>query len=257
MRSISGSEIKSARDIVLVRLDQRRILVVGCDATGAVGPKPVDVLRVDAATVGKFAARVALMETIAVGANPICLSVTLSVEPFPTGREIIRGIRRELTRSKLGYVRMVRSSEKNFPVQQTGVGVTVVGLVHDPKIGKCKRGDLVIAIGQPCVGREVLKGERTRSIADLADVHALLRLPFVHEIIPVGSKGVLKEARILATDSKLRFLPRKPVTLDMNKSAGPATVALCAISPSNRARLQEIIDKPLNPIGELIDIEHT
>ena len=250
-RMLGAVEIKSARDVVLIRLDQRRILVVGCDATAAVGPKPVDVLRVDAATVGKFAARVALMETITVGAHPICVSVTLCVEPLPTGREIVDGIRRELERSGLGDVGMVRSSEKNFSVRQTGVGVTVIGLVRDPRIGKCKRGDLVIAIGHPCVGCEVLKGERARSIADLADVNALLRLPFVHEIIPVGSKGVLKEARVIAADSKLHFLPEKVAALDMNKSAGPATVVLCAISPSNWAPLQRIIDKPLNPIGEL------
>ena len=88
--------IETARDIVLIRLDERRILVVSCDSTGAIGPKPVDALKVDAVTVGKFAARVALMEILAVGAKPICLSIALCVEPVPTGRAIMKGVRREL-----------------------------------------------------------------------------------------------------------------------------------------------------------------
>ena len=73
---------------------------------------------------------------------------------------------------------------------------------------------------------EVLRGERAKSIAGMRDVNALLELHFVHEIIPVGSKGILKEA-----------------TIDMSKSAGPATVVLCAIAPSRWPELQEIIHK--------------
>ena len=129
-KSNTVKRIETARDIVLLRLDERRILVVSCDSTGAVGPKPMDSLKVDAAIVGKFTARVALMEIIAVGAKPICLTVALCVEPVPTGREIMNGVRRELEASGLEGVSIVQSSEKNFPVQQTSVGTTVNGIVE-------------------------------------------------------------------------------------------------------------------------------
>jgi thiamine monophosphate kinase len=245
--------IESARDVALIRMDSRNVLVVSCDSAGAIGPNSVDALRVDAATVGKFTTRVALMEAVAVGARPVCVSVTLCVEPIPRGHEIIRGVRRELQAAKLGDVRIVQSSEKNFSVRQTGVGVTVGGIAQnqDLRVGKCRRGDLVIAIGRPCVGYEVLRGERAKSIAGMRDVNALLELRFVHEIIPVGSKGILKEARIIAADSGLRFLPKKEATIDMSKSAGPATVVLCAIVPARWPELQEIIHKPLSFVGEL------
>ena len=85
----------------------------------------------------------------------------------------------------------------------------------------------------------------------MRDVNALLELHFVHEIIPVGSKGILKEAGIIAADSGLRFLPKKEATIDMSKSAGPATVVLCAIVPSRWPELQESIHKPLSFVGEL------
>jgi thiamine monophosphate kinase len=213
----------------------------------------MDVLKVNAATVGKFTVRVALMETMAVGATPVCVSVTLSVEPSPTGRAVLRGVRRELHAAELAGLSIVSSSEKNFSVRQTGVGVTVGGIAKARKlrIGMCRRGDFVVAIGRPSLGYEVLEGERTATIADVEDVKTLLRTHFVHEVIPVGSQGILKEANILAVDSKLRFLPKKAVPLDMSKSAGPGTVVLCTVAPSNLTDLRRIEDKPMTLIGEL------
>jgi len=245
--------IETARDIVLLRLDGRRNLVVSCDSTGAIGPKPLDSLKVDAAIVGKFTARVTLMEIIAVGAKPICLTVTLCVEPVPTGREIMKGVRRELNSSGFGGVSIVQSSEKNFRVRQTSVGVTANGIVddHHLRVGRCKRGDFVIAVGKPLVGREVIAGERTGSIADLNVAQDLLELPYVHEIIPVGSTGIMKEASILGADSRLHFYPELKTPVDTTKSAGPATVILCAIVPTKWSQLQKTIDKPLSFIGEL------
>ena len=55
------------------------VMVVGCDAAGGIGPKPLDKVKVSGYTLGRFTARVALMEVLAVGASPICLVNTLSV----------------------------------------------------------------------------------------------------------------------------------------------------------------------------------
>ena len=245
--------IETARDVVLLKLDQRRILTVSCDSTGAVGAKPLDELKVGAATVGKFALRVTLMEIVAVGAKPICISVSLCVEPLPTGREIMKGVRRELRASGFEGVSIVQSSEKNFLVRQTSVGATATGLVDDPqlRVGRCKRGDLVIAIGNPCVGREVIDCDRAGVIANLDDVSDLLEFGYVHEIIPVGSKGILREANVVAADSRLRFYPTRKATVNMKKTAGPSTVILCAVIPTRLPELQKAIDKPLSFVGEL------
>jgi len=50
---------------------------------------------------------------------------------------------------------------------------------------------------------------------------------------------------------KAKSEAKKKATIDMNKSAGPATVVLCAIVPSRWPELQEIIDKPLSFVGVL------
>ncbi len=246
--------IKTARDVRLLRLDKRRIIVVSCDSAGGIGPKPLDRVRVDGRTVGRFTARVALMEVLSVGADPVCLASTLTVEPKPTGMQIIKGIRDEVKYAGLdSRIVMAQSTEKNIRVSQTGVGVTVVATAtpRSLKIGRCRPGDVVVAIGLPLVGDEVIKGEKEQMIADTRDVRSLLNLPFVHEVIPVGSQGVLHEAVTIASDSNLRFKLGRGLGLDVRKSAGPATVALCACSPSPLKDLSRSIKKPVNPVGSL------
>ena len=246
--------IKTARDIRLFRLDRRRIMVVSCDSAGGIGPKNFDRVRVDGRTVGRFTARVALMETLSVGADPICLANTLTVEPKPTGIQIIRGIRDELRGARLdARIVMTQSTEKNVSVSQTGVGVTVVGIAtaRSLKIGRCKHGDAVMAIGLPYVAGEVVRAERERRIADTRDVCALLNLRFVHEIIPVGSQGILHEAQTIAKDSHLQFTLRRDFELDIGKSAGPATAVLCACPHSYLRELSGLIEKPVDLIGTL------
>ncbi len=246
--------VKTGRDVRLLRLNRRLIMVVSCDSAGGIGPKPLDKVKVDGCTVGKFTARVALMEVLSVGANPICIVNTLAVEPKPTGNQIIKGIRNELRYARLdSRIVMTQSTEKNVSVSQTGVGVTVVGVTTPRllKIGQCRRGDAIVAVGLPHVGDEVMFGNREQRIADTRDVRRLLNLRFVHEIIPVGSQGILHEARTIAEDSNLRFNSGRDLEVDVRKAAGPATVVLCACNHSYLRQLSRSIRKPANLIGTL------
>ncbi|WP_455285086.1 AIR synthase related protein [[Eubacterium] cellulosolvens] len=256
MRGTSSrpSVIKTARDIRLFRPDRRRIIVVSCDSAGGIGPKPLDKVQVDGRTVGRFTARAALMEVLSVGATPICLANTLTVEPKPTGMQIIKGIRDEVKYAGLdSRIVMTQSTEKNIRVSQTGVGVTVVAtaISRSLRIGRCRPGDVIVAIGLPHVGDEVIQAEKERRIADTRDIRSLLNLPFVHEIIPVGSQGILHEALTIASDSNLRFKLGRGLGLDVRKSAGPATVALCACSAPRLKDFFRSIKKPVNLVGSL------
>jgi hypothetical protein len=245
--------IKTGRDVLLFRLNKEHIMVVSCDSAGGIGPKPLDRVKVDGYTVGKFTARVALMETLSVGANPLCLMNTLAVEPRPTGIQIIKGIRGEIRYARLNsQIAMRESTEKNVLVRQTGVGVTVIGTAtpRSLKIKRCRSSDNVFAVGLPHVGNEVLLGEKLGRIADTRDVRKLLNLDFVHEIIPVGSQGILREAQTIAEDSNLRFILRRGLAFDVRKSAGPATVVLCACHHSYLKQLSRFIEKPVNLIGK-------
>jgi len=247
------SLIETARDVLLFRLG-REIIVVSCDSCGGIGPKPLDRVRVDGYTAGRFTARVALMEALSVGAEPMCLANTLAVEPRPTGKQIIKGIRDEVKQAELdSRIIMTYSTEKNIHVRQTGLGVTVVGTTTSEslKVGRCGPGDAVVAIGLPHVGKEVVPAEKRRRIADTRDVRSLLNCHFVNEVIPVGSQGILHEAQTIAGDSNLQFTPRPHLNIDIRKSAGPATVILCACRHSHLRRLSESVRKPVSLIGAL------
>lgn len=194
------------------------------------------------------------MEILAVGANPICIATPLAVEPTPTGEHIIRGIRSEMKNAGVDpQTPLVDSTEKNFKVRQTGVGVSVIGVAHveSLKVGRCVAGDEIFTIGLPHVGTEVLTGQRRHTITDTRDVRKLIELGFIHEIIPVGSRGILYEATVVARDSKLRFKPDKDVQINLTTSATPGTVVLFARSKSRHAVTP--ISKPVTRIGTLVN----
>jgi hypothetical protein len=194
------------------------------------------------------------METLSVGARPVCLANTLTVEPRPTGVQIIRGIRDEVRNAGLNSrIVMTYSTEKNILVRQTGLGVTVLGIVESKslKVGRCKSGDAVVAVGLPHVGTEVLPAERDRLIVNTRDVGTLLDSRLVKEVIPVGSQGILHEARTIAEDSSLKFTLRSHPDVDVRKSAGPATAILCACPGSRVRELSAFIKKPVHLVGRL------
>jgi hypothetical protein len=248
-------DIATARDVSLLRLDKRRILVVSCDSAGAVGSKALDKIHVSPYIVGRYTARVALMENLAVGAEPLSISSPLPVEPNPTGREILRGIRVEMAYAGLSPgTPLVSSMEKNFAVRQTGAGVTVIGLVQSKslRIGRCRNGDEVLAVGLPCFGAAVLESARKGNISDTRDVHRLANQDFVHEILPCGSRGVMYEAQVLAKDSNLRFKPDLNIGIDLQMSAGPATVTLCVCPMEKSEQVRSALGKPILRIGVLM-----
>lgn len=249
----ASSSLRTERDLLLLRVTRDRLLTVSCDAAGGIGSKPHDKVRAHPRLLGKMTARVALMELLAVGANPIALIGTLSVEPKPTGDEVLKGMLAELRHARLRKIHILASSEKNVKVSQTGIGVTAFGFVSisNLKIGRCRPGDEVVTVGEPHVGQEVLGGEAGRKIADTLDIIKIREKSFIHEMIPVGSRGILKEAKTMARDSNLSIRLLESRRVDVAKSAGPATVLVCAVRAGSFSKIEDLLDKPTRVIGHL------
>jgi hypothetical protein len=230
-------------------------MVIGCDSSGAIGPKPLDLLKVEGYIVGKFAARVALMEVISTGAQPLCVVDNLSVELKPTGLEILRGVQEEAVQAGLDpKLAVTGSAEKNFPSDQTGVGVTVIGICPKErlKLGTLKAGDALMVVGSPAVGAEVLPGEEQGTNATISDLQKLLGLDFVHEVIPVGSEGIQREIKVLTENSGLKFNPGPSCKVRLDKSAGPATALLASLPKEKVMHFEGLFKKPVNLIGTII-----
>ncbi len=251
MSKIKGVE-KFKRDLTVLEIVEDILLVIACDSLGGIGPKREDRVRVSAELVGSYTSRVALMEVLSVAAQPISIINTLSVEYEPTGRKILNGIREEAGKIGLDSEKIINgSTEENIETSQTGMGVTVIARVDKDKLkmATSKADDLIIAIGLPLVGEEVVCNEG--QIADLFDLQQLLKFKEVHEIIPVGSQGLAYEANILAKMSGLDLIIEENGRIDLNKSAGPSTTLLAAIPEFILDEVKNAIKKPIHIIGRL------
>ena len=254
--SLQPFHMHSDRDVLLFELEENKIMVIGCEAAGGVGPKKHDKVKVNGYILGRFSARVALMEVLSVGAKPICLVDTLSVEMDPTGKEIIKGVISSVKESGLDpKLALTGGTENNFKTEQTGIGITVIGFVgkNNLRIGTSKPGDAIVAIGVPSVGMEVIKAEKEGKIADLNDLKILLDFDFVNDIIPVGSEGIKYEIVVLARNSALNLKLYEDPLLNLEKSAGPATVILITVSENKLDAIKKKINKPILVLGNLVN----
>jgi len=242
-------------DVSIIKVPTGHAIVIGSTSSGAVGPKNMDKVRVTGALLGKFLGRVALMDVIATGAFPLSLSVTLGVEKEPTGNTILEGIRREARSIGLDPNQVVmEKTEDNFETNQTGAGLTVVGFANEEelRLGKTCPGDLIVAIGKPKVGDEVISAEAKGEIADLKNVTQLSQKKYVHDISPVGDFGIANEARMMAYSVGRQLKLAEVQGLDINKSAGPATGILVTLNKEKLEDLTDLIPKPISVVGEII-----
>jgi len=146
---------------------------------------------------------------------------------------------------------MIGSMEKTVAVEQTGIGVTVVGLAskNKLKIGLSKPDDLIVAVGIPSVKDKVLPAEERGEIADLEDLLTLMSCDFVHDVIPVGSQGIMHEVNVLARDSRLNVKLSEKPEVEAKRSAGPATAVVVTVSKNALSKLSGLINKPIRVIG--------
>lgn len=242
-------------DVTLMKLPTGLVLSLSYTSSGGIGPKPMDKIKVDGFTLGRFMTRVALMDTISINSWPKVIIATLSVEMSPTGIEILEGIKSEVKKIGLDPDQSISmNTEENISTEQTGLGVTAVGFVHEEelRIGKTQPNDSLVLIGEPKVGDEVIQAEKEGKIANLQDLIKLIQLEFIHDIIPVDTQGIAYEARMIVhmIGRQVRFYNNTKI--DLEKPAGPATAILISMNEAQIDKLNWIIRKPITIIGKVL-----
>jgi hypothetical protein len=245
--------VTRVRDLLVVDGGGYR-LVIACDSNGSVGNKPHDHLAWAPRDTGFVAAKVPLMEVIAAGAEPMILVDNLCVEMEPTGRQILAGIEdacRLLPRAPV----ITGSDETNMPTVQTGLGVTVIGVARPEalRFGWSRAGDRVYAIGTPLGpvdGADADYDERAPHVCSLQAVVSLLAMDGVHEVLPVGSKGLAYEMGQLADVAGLVAKPARNPGIDMKRSGGACAVVIASVA-AGHALPPTIGTVPVTEIGLL------
>jgi hydrogenase maturation factor len=227
-------EVVCERDLLYVRVADADVLVIAADSHGGLGPKPSDTVAVSGWVLGRFAARVPLLEVIAAGATPTAVVDTLSVEREPTGAAILEGVRAEAALAGVTLDGVTGSTEENVSTVATGIGVTVIARAHtdELRVGRARPGDLVVLVGRPKSAPADVFGPDDPDVLSIGALRATMEVPGVHEALPIGSKGVAAEVAALAASAGVRAerTPGWPVAED--QSGGPSTAALLAVSPA-------------------------
>lgn len=244
--------IEKFRDVTLMKIIPEHTLTVVCDSCGGIGNKEHDKIKVDPYLTGYYTACVALSETMAIGATPMTVVNTLSVEMEGTGRRIMDGIGAALDEIGLDQSTcLTGSTEENIPVTVTGLGITVIGsLPKGWSPPKATKEDVVMVIGRPKVGQEVIHDQG--EIMTLNKLTKLQQEPSIHDILPVGSKGIAYELGEMARTANLSYQRHTNHAIDFNKSAGPATCILVATRPENQAYIEKLTGLPVSIIATFI-----
>lgn len=242
--------ISNYRDVDIVPLFERKLLVVACDSCGAIGGKALDEVRTSPYIVGRYTAKVVMMEVLSVGAGIVAMTAAICNEEKPTGQGILEGIRDELKEEGIEEIPITISTEKNMTTEQTGLGLTAIGTCEreNLRIGKSKIGDYIYAVGIPKVGNEILEDEG--EIADGRTLKQIAQIPGVGDIIPIGSQGIAGECEKLIEFLGAHLEKNTSLDIDLKCSAGPCTSIL--FTSPRKINLQGAVDVPYLHIGKII-----
>jgi AIR synthase related protein, N-terminal domain len=250
--------VRSERDLLVTELTEDFWMIVSCDSDGGIGPKEQDTVHCSGYTLGRFAARVPLMEMVACGAIPVLVVDVLAVEMDPTGKEIIEGVRAEAEQAGMKKDMIVTgSTEDNVKTIQTGLGVVVIGIVkkEDFKPGLSELNDVVLCVGYPKSAPEDKIDFSDKEIANLETVRLVSKIDYIHDILPVGSKGIKYEFGQLAVSAGMQAVTNEKLKVDTLKSAGPTTCLLVTLPSEKVFEFVNEIDRPITKIGHLIKDE--
>lgn len=238
------------RDVTILHMGNGQRLVISCDSVGGVGEKPEDRVKAPPEIVGYYGARVAMMEMLSLKAKPLVLINTLSVEMEGYGERILEGIRKAVSELPDDLAMPITgSSEENFPMVQTALGVTVIGelgkgIPLPSKSGHPLLEDHVLCLaGLPKAGEEVLSDRG--DILSMEDLYRLMQHPHVRDLLPVGSGGISHEVSVLE-EIYGEISLSVPTGVDPDQSGGPSTSVLAIVKEKAVEDLKEIISAPVS-----------
>jgi len=255
IKNFKNNNSEAIRDLTLIHLTDDYSIIIAVDSNGGIGPQEGDTFKCDPYQLGHFAMRVPLLELLSCGASPLAAFDMLSLPMNDIGKEIVRGIRDELKIANLGDdFPLSGSTEDNVPTNMTSIGTTIIGLVHkeDFNIGKTQINDFVVCVGLPKSAPDDVILLNDIEIINQNDIYKILELDGVHEILPVGSKGVENEAHQLAKTINLDLELFKEQTIDIKKSGGPSTCVIVSCEADTVTELVEKLDVPVNVFGKII-----
>ncbi|PKG23677.1 ATP-binding protein [Niallia nealsonii] len=221
------------RDVQILLFNKKEEIVIAADNSGGIGLKEQDVVKVDYETVAYFSFRVACMECMAAGGIPFSVILQNFCGEIAWNKLVV-GIKKSIKEAGLEELAITGSTESNFALNQSAVGLTVLGKKGSKHKSLDMKKSKVAVIGSPLVGNEVM--EEKEKIAPLSLFYPLVRAR-KYNLLPVGSKGILAELSVLLGKMEEREIH---CALDINKSAGPSTCFLIEYEEEEEQTLRNL-----------------
>lgn len=239
------------RDVLQIPFSEDELIVIASDNSGGVGEKNADPVRVPYGVTAYYSFRVATMECIAAGAKPF--AVTLQNFCGENAWVALKaGIEKGLDELGMEDLEITGSTESNFTLSQSAVGITVLGR-------KKTRTDLgtlaytnqsaIGVIGSPLVGTEVV--EKETEVVPLSLFYKIASLDTV-VTMPVGSKGILYELNQLFGNGAITEEQVK-AKVDLIKSSGPSTCFIVVYPREQEPRLKSMAGRYFHEV--MIELE--
>jgi hypothetical protein len=233
------------RDILITPMNECESLVIASDNSGAIGLKEKDIVKTPYEVVAYYGFRVALMECLAAGGVPLSVVIHNFCEES-SWNAIVSGVERGLAEIGRADMPITGSTESNFTMLQSALGMVVIG-----KRERNFQEELVSAtkmkfavIGSPLVGEEVL--DKESEVLSLSLFQEICQLEHV-VILPVGSKGILHELKIMLGDED-RSEAEIKCEVDLHKTSGPSTCILVAFPHELEPTIQKKTTHHYHPL---------
>lgn len=233
------------RNATIHRLSGEEFLITTCDNSGGIGEKEQDLVHVPYDVISYYSFRVAVMECIASGGQPISIIIQ-NLTGESNWRKLSEGVYRGLSELNKSNITITGSSETNFQLNQSAIGIVVNGTSNNPKfeIPSIPNHKWAV-VGKPLVGPSVI--EQAGYVAPLLTFHTISKMEEVY-VWPVGSKGILSEMKRISME------PVQSISssLDLQGSAGPSTCFIIAYPAEREKEIQTIAGNLFYPIELII-----
>ncbi len=213
--------------------------IVTTDNSGGIGEKPDDLVAVPDQITARFAARVVLLEQWAVDAKPEAILLH-NFSGDASWERYCEGIQDVFDEIGQAMPQIGGSSETNMTLQQSALAITMMG--RQQLTEQTSTGSWFI-YGTPLVGEAVIA--RAAEIASLSLLNKARQSGLIERIWPVGSNGILAEYRAATSDPTCSAVS----SLDLEASAGPATVVLLQIDNANVTEARGLFGDLLRLLG--------
>ncbi|HAQ06736.1 MAG TPA: ATP-binding protein [Bacillus bacterium] len=233
------------RDVLTIPFSAEEMIIIASDNSGAIGMKEGDSVQVSYKTVGYYSFRTAVMECMSAGGHPFAV-ILQNFCGEAAWEPLLKGINQGLAELGIDDINTTGSTESNFAMTQSAVGITVLGKKKSSTELDTELSRIAV-IGYPLVGDEVI--EREHQIAPLnifADFCAIESVV----IMPVGSKGILHELNQLFPKGNLTEA-NLDTDLDLQKSSGPSTCFIVAYPSRIQSELAWIAGRHFHEIRRL------